>query len=116
MFQTQKNFFDGKEFGAGPKSGVNFPNFQKLSAGFGIPYLKCSSHEELDEKIKKIVSHKGVIICEILIDETQIFSPKLGAKIHSDGTITSPPLEDLSPFLSKEELESNMIIAPFDAE
>lgn len=116
MFQTQKNFFDGKEFGAGPKSGVNFPNFQKLSAGFGIPYLKCSSHEELDEKIKKIVSHKGVIICEILIDETQIFSPKLGAKIHPDGTITSPPLEDLSPFLSKEELESNMIIAPFDAE
>ncbi len=114
MYQTQKNFFNGKEFGAGPKSGVNFPSFEELSRGFGIPYLKCVSHTDMDSQIKKIVSYKGVMICEIFIDETQVFAPKLGAKIHPDGTITSPPLEDLSPFLSKEELESNMIIAPFD--
>ena len=45
-----------------------------------------------------------------IIDENQIFSPKLGAKQHSDGRITSPPLEDLSPFLSKDILKENMII------
>jgi len=114
MFQTQKNFFNGTEFGAGPNSGVNFPDFKKLSHGFGIPYFKCENHDDLDIQLPKVINYKGPIICEIIIDETQIFSPKLGAKIHSDGTITSPPLEDLSPFLSKEELAENMIIEPYD--
>ncbi len=114
MFQTQKNFFNGTEFGAGPKSGVNFPNFEKLSAGFGIEFEKCSNHDELTSKISKVLKINGPVICEIMIDEKQVFAPKLGAKIHADGSITSPPLEDLSPFLPKEELEENMIIKPFD--
>ena len=116
MFQTQKNFFNGTEFGAGPKSGVNFPDFEKLSSGFGIRYERCQNHDELSLKISKVLKNNDPAICEIMIDEKQVFAPKLGAKIHPDGTITSPPLEDLSPFLSKEELEENMIIKPFDAE
>ena len=114
MFQTQKNFFNGTEFGAGPKSGVNFPNFEKLSAGFGIEFERCNNHDELSLKISKVLKTKGPVICEIMIDEKQVFAPKLSAKIHSDGSITSPPLEDLSPFLPKEELEENMLIKPFD--
>jgi len=114
MFQTQKNFFNGTEFGAGPKSGVNFPNFEKLSAGFGIEFERCNNHDELTSKISKVLKKNGPVICEIMIDEKQVFAPKLGAKIHSDGSITSPPLEDLSPFLPKDELEENMLIKPFD--
>ena len=114
MFQTQKNFFNGTEFGAGPKSGVNFPNFEKLSAGFGIEFERCNNHDELTSKISKVLKTNGPVICEIMIDEKQVFAPKLGAKIHSDGSITSPPLEDLSPFLPKDELEENMLIKPFD--
>ena len=114
MFQTQKNFFNGTEFGAGPKSGVNFPNFEKLSEGFGIEFERCNNHDELSSKISKVLKINGPVICEIMIDEKQVFAPKLGAKIHADGSITSPPLEDLSPFLPKEELEENMIIKPFD--
>jgi acetolactate synthase-1/2/3 large subunit len=96
--------------GGGPKSGVSFPNFERLSAGFGIPYLKCESHDVLEKNIHKILSQEGPVICEIMIDENQAFAPKLGAKQHPDGKITSPALEDLSPFLSREELKANMII------
>jgi acetolactate synthase I/II/III large subunit len=116
MFQTQKNFFNGTEFGAGPKSGVNFPDFEKISKAFDMQYERCQNHDELENKIAKALATDDPAICEIMIDEKQVFAPKLGAKIHSDGTITSPPLEDLSPFLSKEELEENMLIKPFDAE
>ena len=110
IFQTHRNFFDGVEVGGGPKSGVSFPNFEHLSAGFGIPYLKCASHAELNEKIAQTLATKGPVICELMIDENQPFAPKLGAKQHPDGRITSPALEDLSPFLSREELLENMII------
>jgi acetolactate synthase-1/2/3 large subunit len=110
IFQTQRNFFNGVEVGGGPKSGVSFPNFERLSAGFDIPYFKTDSHNTMAEAIQKTMQTEGPVICEVVIDEHQSFAPKLGAKQHPDGRITSPPLEDLSPFLSREELQDNMII------
>lgn len=110
IFQTQRNFFNGVEVGGGPKSGVSFPNFERLSAGFDMPYIKTDSHNTMAEAIRKTMDARGPMICEVVIDEHQSFAPKLGAKQHPDGRITSPPLEDLSPFLSREELKNNMII------
>ena len=89
---------------------MSFPNFERLSAGFGIPYLKCETHAALSDKIAQALATDGPVICEMMIDEDQPFAPKLGAKQHPDGRITSPALEDLSPFLSREELRENMII------
>jgi acetolactate synthase-1/2/3 large subunit len=110
IFQTHRNFFNGVEVGGGPKSGVSFPNFERLSAGFGLPYFKCETHAELSSKIAQTLATEGPVVCELIIDEDTPFAPKLGAKQHPDGRITSPALEDLSPFLSREELRDNMII------
>ncbi len=110
IFQTHRNFFNGVEVGGGPKSGVSFPSFQRLSEGFGIPYLSCNNHRALEDNVHEALNKIGPVICEIFIDENQIFAPKLGAKQHPDGRINSPPLEDLSPFLSRDELKDNMII------
>ena len=110
IFQTHRNFFNGIEVGGGPKSGVTFPNFERLSAGFGIPYFKSATHKDMSDAIAKTLATDGPVICELIIDENQSFEPKLGAKQHPDGRITSPALEDLSPFLSREELRDNMII------
>lgn len=110
IFQTHRNFFNGVEVGGGPKSGVTFPDFSKVSAAFDIPYFRISNHSEMQDGISSALKTIGPVICEVLIDENVSFSPKLGAKQHPDGRITSPPLEDLSPFLSREVLRENMII------
>ena len=110
IFQTQRNFFNGDEVGAGPKSGVSLPNFERLSAGFDIPFVKCSNHQEMAHKIAEVMAITGPVICEVIIDEEQSFQPKLSSKQLADGRIVSPALEDLSPFLSREELNENMII------
>lgn len=110
IFQTHRNFFNGVEVGGGPKSGVTFPNFEKLSAAFDLPYRKVSSHDQMKDAIAKTLTEPGPCVCEIMIDENVSFAPKLGAKQHPDGRITSPPLEDLSPFLPREVLRENMII------
>ena len=115
IFQTHRNFFNGVEVGGGPKSGVTFPNFEKLSRAFDLPYRKAEKHEELGDAIMATLAVEGPAVCEIMIDENVAFAPKLGAKQHPDGRITSPPLEDLSPFLSREVLRENMIIeSPVD--
>jgi acetolactate synthase-1/2/3 large subunit len=64
----------------------------------------------MEEAIRKTLGTEGPVVCELMIDEHVPFAPKLGAKSHPDGRITSPALEDLSPFLSREELQENMII------
>jgi len=114
IFQTHRNFFNGVEVGGGPKSGVSFPNFEKLSQGFDLPYFSVKAHEELNQVIKKCMKEEGPLICEVFIDENVVFAPKLGAKQHPDGRITSPPLEDLSPFLDRDELKNNMFIEIVD--
>jgi acetolactate synthase I/II/III large subunit len=113
IFQTQKNFFKGVEIGAGPKSGVELPSFEKISYGFNLPYFKCQKHNDITITLEKMMSQPGPCVMEVLIDENQPFSPKLSAKQMPDGKIISPPLEDLSPFLSREELMSNLLIEPY---
>lgn len=115
IFQTHRNFF-GKEIGGGPKSGVTFPDFEPLMKAFGFPFRRASRHDDLEAAIQQTLAGDGPAVCEIMIDENQVFAPKLGAKQHPDGRITSPALEDLSPFLSREELEENMIIKLFEAQ
>jgi acetolactate synthase-1/2/3 large subunit len=110
IFQTHRNFFKGVEVGGGPKSGVTFPNFEKLSLAFDLPYQRIRNHQEMAPAIKATLMVQGPAICEVMIDENVPFAPKLGAKQHPDGRITSPPLEDLSPFLPRDILRENMII------
>ena len=110
IFQTHRNFFNGVEVGGGPKSGVTFPDFGRLSEAFGLPFRRCARHEDMAQAIADTMAVNGPAVCEIMLDENLSFAPKLGAKQWPDGRITSPPLEDLSPFLSREELRENMLI------
>ena len=110
IFQTHRNFFNGVEVGGGPKSGVTFPDFGRLSEAFGLPFRRCARHEDMAQMIRETMAEDGPAVCEIMLDENVSFAPKLGAKQWPDGRITSPALEDLSPFLSREVLLENMII------
>jgi acetolactate synthase-1/2/3 large subunit len=114
IFQTHRSFFAGVEIGAGPKSGVGFPDFQRLSQAFDLPFRRCSSHAEMAEAIVATLAATGPSICEVMLDEHQPFAPKLASKQQPDGTMVSPPLEDLAPFLSREELRENMLIDLID--
>ncbi len=110
IFQTQRNFFSGHEVGAGPASGVTLPDFGRLSAGFGLPFIRIECHEGMARAIRDALAAEGPLICEIMLDENQPFAPKLSSRQLPDGTIVSPDLEDLAPFLSREELAKNMIV------
>ncbi|WP_462267223.1 thiamine pyrophosphate-binding protein [Mucilaginibacter sp.] len=108
--QTQHNFFRDNIIGCGIESGLNFPNFEKIAYAFDLPYFSIKNHEELKGKLKDITATKGAFICEVMLNLDQQFSPKLSSKKLDDGRMVSAPLEDMFPFLSTEELQSNMIV------
>lgn len=109
--QTQDNVFHNGYVGMGPESGdLGFPNFQKLADAFGLPYVSIKNNQELASQISKVLQHDGYVMCEVFVTTTQKFEPKSATKKLDDGTLISPPLEDMAPFLSREELAENMYI------
>lgn len=109
--QTQNNIFHNGLIGVGPEShDLGFPDFQKLADAFEISYCRIENNQELEEKIPKVLEKQGGILCEVIVSTEQIFEPKSATKRLEDGTLVSPPLEDLAPFLSREELKENMYI------
>lgn len=109
--QTQKNFFGEPLVGIGVDShDLSFPDMEKLATAYGYPYVSAHHNRELAEAIEKTLAVSGPVICEIFVTMDQNFEPKSAGKRLDDGTMVSPPLEDLSPFLSEEEMNYNMII------
>lgn len=105
--QTQRNNFKPPFIGIDKDSGVWFPDFKKLADAFSIRYECIRTEEEFDKKIKSILYGAEPIIVEVFVDPDQNFEPKSASKVLPDGSIISPTIDDMAPFLSKEEYESN---------
>ena len=109
--QTQQNYFGEPLVGVGEESGdLSFPDLEKLIPAYGFPYRSIHTSEELQEKIKEVLDFDGAIVCEVFVTKYQKTEPKTSAKKLPDGRMVSAPLEDMYPFLSREELEENMYI------
>lgn len=108
--QTQQNFFGVPLVGVGEDSGLGFPDFAKLAAGFDIAYTRCNNHAELDAAIAATMAGDAPHICEVMLTLDQQFAPKLSSKRLADGRMVTRPLEDMAPFLSTEELAENMLV------
>jgi len=107
--QTQRNFFGEKLVACSSNSGVSTPSFIKLADAFGLQKITIESDENLEQKIQHVIEIKGAVICEVMLTCDYIFQPKLSSEKLPDGRIISKPLEDMFPFLSREEFEQNMI-------
>lgn len=106
---TQNALFNGRRAGVDEKSGVSCPDFSALGEAFGISTFQIRTWQDFDLVIPQVQELNGPVICEVFMHPHQLFVPKLSLSIQKDGTLISPPLEDLSPLLSRNELKENMI-------
>jgi len=83
---------------------VTFPDFGKIAAAFGIGYTSTTEHDDMARAIAETLAAPGAAICEIFIDKGQNFAPKVSSRRLEDGTMVTAPLEDLAPFLPRNEL------------
>lgn len=109
---TQTNLFSGhSKVGIGPESkDLSFPDFEKIANAFGYSYYSASTNEEMKKVVEETLEKEGPLFVEIFTDSKQVWEPKSSAKRLDDGSLVSPPLEDLAPFLDREELKRNMFI------
>lgn len=111
---TQNNFFKGHKVGSDKDSGVSFPDTVKLAQAYGFEACRIENQLNLKRELEEILSKPGAIVCEIMLSSTEKMEPKLSSKIKPDGKMVSKPLEDMFPFLPREEFYKNMIIKPVD--
>ena len=104
--QTQRNLFKPPFIGIDSESGVGFPDFEKLAGAFGIKYFRLDNEAGADDIFDEVLNCDGPCICEAVLDPDQNFEPKSSSKILPDGKIVSPSLDDMAPFLDREEFES----------
>ncbi|HWZ94884.1 MAG TPA: thiamine pyrophosphate-binding protein [Opitutaceae bacterium] len=108
--QTQANFFSDNIVGCGTDSGLSFPDFGRVADAFGLSFQRCTRHADLDAAITATLDSPGAALCEIVLDLAQAFSPKLSSRKLEDGRMITAPLEEMAPFLSREELKANMLV------
>ena len=109
---TQKKFFNNRFAGTGSGYGLSNPNFEKVTKAYGINYLKAQSPDELYQNMGKLFLDNEPCIFEVICPEWQEVIPNVSALKLEDGSMVSKPIEDMYPFLEREEFFEQMIISP----
>lgn len=102
IVRSQQNMFKGRFTGCTRETGVEMPDFSKVAAAFDIPYFRIENHEQVEEGVRRVYCTDGPVICEILQDRDQVIEPRIMSRKLDDGTLVSPVIDDLYPFLDRD--------------
>ncbi|SDI27569.1 acetolactate synthase-1/2/3 large subunit [Pseudomonas flavescens] len=100
--------------GCDPNSGLSLPNLSALAAAFGLPVRRIDGGSELRQVVDEVLALEGPVFCEVMVEPDQAIGPRITSKIGENGAMVSSPLEDLFPFLERDELRANMLIPLVD--
>lgn len=107
---SQKNYFKERYIGEGPSSGVTMPDTLKICEAYGIPAARVSNLKDLDKAIKIAMETSGPYVLDIITPPEQLIIPTVSSRVNPDGSMSSRPLEDMAPFLNREEYLANLVI------
>ncbi|MBI4226220.1 thiamine pyrophosphate-binding protein [Candidatus Roizmanbacteria bacterium] len=107
---TQNNLFAGFHVAVDSKSGFSSVDFVKLAKVYGFKTERIYNHKDMEIKFKKVINTPGPVVCDINTVQDLMLIPKLYAKKLPNGQFVSPPLEDMGPFLPRDEFKKNMLI------
>ena len=106
---SQERYF-GRLTGADATSGVTLPELERVAHAYGLPFARIESQADLSDQIGRVLATEGPIVCEVMTPDDEPRAPSLASMRREDGSMVSKPLEDLWPFLDREEFAANMLI------
>lgn len=105
---TQINYFNKRFMACDPASGLTLLGLKAFAEATGVSYCRIETQKDLEGQLQAILAKKGPVLCEVVMTPGQFTQPKVSSKQGPDGKMVTMPMEDLWPFLPKEELESNL--------
>ncbi len=113
---SQNNYFKGHYVASDDSSGLTLPDICAVATAYGLPTCRLTSNDGMRAKVAEILSQPGPFVCDVVVPKDQPTSPKLSSYQRRDGSMASKPLEDLWPFLDREEFRANMTVPPLEEE
>lgn len=111
---SQANYFEGRLVGSDPASGLTLPDICEVAEAYRIRSMSIESRSTLREDVAEALAHPGPVVCRIATSPSTVTQPRLSSYARADGTMASRPLEDLWPFLDREEFRANMLVPPVE--
>jgi len=111
---TQRNYFGGHFVASDIQSGLTLPDISKIGQAYGIATRRLLNHTDIRREVREVLETEDPVVCEVMVSPDQVTIPRLSSMQQPDGSILSKPLEDLWPFLDRQEFLSNMIIPPLE--
>ncbi|MDD5600037.1 MAG: thiamine pyrophosphate-dependent enzyme, partial [Victivallaceae bacterium] len=108
IYHMQKNRFAGNLVACNAASGLELPDICKLAEVYGIRAVRIENPGELKHKAEEVLNCRGPVICDVMVDPEGVTAPRLASEVLPDGKIVSKPMEDLAPFLDRDEFNENM--------
>jgi len=109
---SQKAYFGSAQIGADAATGLTIPNLSRIAGAYGIPAVVIKDQTSLREEVRKVLAMQGPVVVDVHVIPDEVRAPRLQSYQREDGTFVSKPLEDMFPFLSREEFLENMIVKP----
>jgi acetolactate synthase-1/2/3 large subunit len=112
--RTSQSRYFGRLAGADATSGVTLPPLGKVVEAYGLPYTCIDTDRGLVDRVRELLNSAGPVVIEVMTPREEPRAPSLSSMRKPDGSMVSKPLEDLWPFLPREEFLSNMVIPPLE--
>lgn len=100
---NQHNYMEDRFLGVSPESGVKTPDYCKVAAAYDIPGRRISYGDDIETKIKEIMSIDGPVVCEVMLEQFGPLAPRIASKVMPDGSLKAAEFDDLAPFLKEDE-------------
>jgi acetolactate synthase I/II/III large subunit len=107
---TQKAYFDGRYVASSFDSGLTLPDIIKLATAYGLPTAEIRDHSDIRGQVGRILDQEGPVVCDVHITPNQATAPRVSSRQRADGMMESAPMEDLWPFLEREDFKRQMFI------
>lgn len=112
--RTSQGRYFGRTAGADAASGVTLPPLRGVVEAYGLAYAQLSTDRDLTDQVSELLNAPGPLVIDVITPPEEPRAPSLASARRPDGTMVSRPLEDLWPFLPREEFFANMIVPPLE--
>jgi acetolactate synthase-1/2/3 large subunit len=107
---SQTSFFGAPLIGCDASTGQTLPDLLKVAAAYGLGTDRIDDQTDLRSQVRRVLDRPGPVVCDVVCVRDEVRAPRLSSVQLPDGSFVSKPLEDLWPFLGRDEFESNMSI------
>lgn len=109
---SQTGYFGRANIGCDSRTGLTIPDLSRVAAAYNIPSVVIRDQKNLRADVKRVLAMDGPVIVDVHVLPDEMRAPRLQSHQKTDGSFVSKPLEDMFPFLPREEFLANMIVKP----